>query len=115
MKTTTVRLFKAPDTNAGKWSLWLIVAMPLFFLLGSLFMNTLYPSIPSGDSILQDIALRPSLSIFMFSGMAAGVLAFFSGLLAILRQKERSIFVFASTLIGSLMLLFLIGEVVFPH
>lgn len=115
MKTTTIRFFKAPDTHTGRWSLWLIIAMPLFFLLGSLFTNTLYASTPSGDSILLDIALRPALSLFMLSGMAAGVLAFFSGLLAIIRDKERSIFVFASTLIGSLMVLFLIGEIVFPH
>jgi len=115
MKTITVRLFRMPESNAGRWSLWLVVAMPVFFLLGSLFMNTLYASVPSGDSILMDIALRPSLSLFMLSGMAAGVLAFFSGLLAIIREKERSIFVFASTLVGSLMLLFLVGEIVFPH
>lgn len=115
MKTITVRLFTSPESNAGKWSLWLIVAMPLFFLLGSLFMNTLYASIPSGDSILLDIAMRPALSLFMLSGMGAGVLAFFSGLLAIIREKERSIFVIASTLVGSLMVLFLIGEIVFPH
>lgn len=115
MKTITVGLFKAPISNAGKWSLWLIVAMPLFFLLGSLFLNTLYASVSSGDSILKDIALRPALALFMLSGIGAGVLAFFIGLLAIIREKERSIYVFASTLVGSLMVLFVIGEIVFPH
>ena len=115
MKTTKVRLFKAPDTNIGRWSLWLIVAMPLFFLLGSSLASTLYASVPSGDTILLDLASRSALALSMLVGMAAGVLAFFSGLLAIIRKKERSILVFASTLIGSLMLLFLIGEILFPH
>jgi hypothetical protein len=34
---------------------------------------------------------------------------------AIVRQKERTLLVYAATLIGMLFTLFLIGEILFPH
>jgi hypothetical protein len=51
----------------------------------------------------------------MLSGMAAGVSAFFSGILAIIRQKDDAILVYNSTIIGAVLLIFLIAEVLFPH
>jgi hypothetical protein len=104
-----------PRTGLGKWSFGLMVAMPVLFLLGSFLANLLYPSVPAGGTIWADIAARPALALTMLAGMAAGILAFVAGLIAIIRQKEKSLLVYLSTLIGALLLLFLAGETVLPQ
>lgn len=93
----------------------LIIAMPILFAIGSSFRDTLYESVSSGDTILEDISKRPALSLTMLLGMAAGVCAFAVGLFAILKKKERAILVYASTVLGALLILFLFGEIVFSH
>ena len=104
-----------PKTNLGKWSFWLIVAMPILILIGSSLTNSLYESVPSGDTILEDIANRPVLALSMLAGLASGVGAFITGLVAILKQKERAILVYAASVIGAGTLIFLIVEFSFPH
>jgi hypothetical protein len=104
-----------PITTLGKWSVGLIVAMPLLFLIASSFTNSLYNSIPAGDTILADIAARPALAFTMLAGMVAGISAFITGLLAITRQKEYALLVYVSSLIGALLVIFLAGEILFPQ
>lgn len=104
-----------PKTKQGWWSLGLIMAMPVLVFIGSTFTNTLYPSVPAGDSILEDIAARPALAITSLAGIAAGILAFIVGLMAILRQKERGLLVFLATLIGALLLFALAAQGLFPQ
>ena len=109
------RWYLLPKTQLGKWSLGLIIAMPLLFIIGSLFTKSLYPSVPAGDTILADIAVRPALALTVLAGMLAGVLALVTGIWAITRQKERAVLVYISSLIGALLILFLIAEILFPH
>ena len=104
-----------PKTKLGKWSLGLIAAMPTLLFIGTSFTNTLYKSVPAGSTILEDIARRPALALTMLVGMVAGISAFIVGLTAIIRQKERALLVYVATSIGMLLILFLIGEVLFPH
>ena len=104
-----------PKTTMGKWSVGLIVAMPLLFVIGSSFTNSLYKSVPAGETILADIAVRPALALTMLAGMVAGISAFIVGLLTIAWQKENALLVYVSTVIGALLMLFLAGEIVFPH
>jgi hypothetical protein len=104
-----------PKSTSGKWSVGLVIAMPLLFITGSFFTNSLYKSVPAGETILADITSRPALALTMLAGMAAGVSAFIIGLLAIIRQKDKAILVYVSTAIGALLLLFLAGEIMFPH
>jgi hypothetical protein len=99
----------------AKWSVGLIVAMPMFFVIGPSFRRSLYESVPAGGTILADIAARPALALTMLAGMAAGISAFIVGLLAIVRQKENALLVYLSTVIGALLIVFLAGEIVFPH
>jgi len=89
--------------------------MPVLFFFGSSFTNSLYKSIPAGSSIIEDIVGRPALALTMLAGMVAGIFAFITGLIAIIRQKERALLVYISTLIGMLLILFLISEVLSPH
>ena len=104
-----------PKTTVGKWSVGLIVAMPLLFIIGTSFTNSLYKSVPAGETIPADIAARPALALTMLAGMLAGISAFITGLLAIIRQKEKALLVYVATVIGALLILFLIGEILFPH
>jgi hypothetical protein len=104
-----------PKTSMGRWSVGLIIAMLVLFLFGSSSTNWLYGSVPAGRTIPADIVARPVLALSMLAGMVAGVSAFIVGLLAIIRQKERGLLVYASTLVGLLLLIFLSGEIVSPH
>jgi hypothetical protein len=104
-----------PITILGKWSIGLIIAMPILFIIGTSFTNSLYKSVLSGDTLLADIAARPALALTMLAGMVSGILALITGLLAIIRQKENAILVYISSSIGALLVLFLAGEILFPH
>ena len=103
-----------PMTALGKWSVGLIVAMPILFVVGASFTDSLYPAAPAGNSILEDIVARPALALTMLAGMTAGILAFITGLVAIIK-KERAILVYIACIIGTLLLVFLAGEFISPH
>jgi len=104
-----------PKTNLGKWSVGLILGMFVLIFVGSSLTNSLYESIPAGDTIYADIISRPALAISMLVGFGAGISAFVTGLISIIKQKERALFVFGSTLIGAALTLYLICEFLFPH
>lgn len=104
-----------PRTTLGMWTVGLIAAMPILFVIGSSFSSTLYESVPAGQTILADVAARPFLALTMLAGMAAGITGFIVGLLAIVKQKESSLLVYVSTVIGAFLTLFLVGELAFPH
>ena len=104
-----------PRTTLGRWTVAFAAAMPILFVIGSSFTGSLYESVPAGQTILADIAARPALALTMLAGMGAGISAFIVGLLAIIRHKDNALLVYASTIIGALLILFLVGEVAFPH
>jgi hypothetical protein len=89
--------------------------MLILFIIGASFTDSLYKLVPAGGTILADIAARPALALTMLAGMVAGIAAFITGLLAIIRQKESALLVYTSTVIGALLVLFLAGEIIFPH
>ena len=104
-----------PKTKNGIWSLILVIVMPILLLVGPSFTNTLYAGVSSGDTLFQDIAARPVLALTMLAGFGCGAAAFITGLIALLKEKERTALVFVSTLIGALVILYLIAEIAFPH
>ena len=104
-----------PKTKLGKWSIGLITATPILLFTGASFTNSLYKSVSAGSTILEDIAKRPMLALTMLLGMVTGISAFIVGLIAIIREKERALPVYVATSLGMLFMLFLIGEVLFPH
>ena len=104
-----------PYTSLGKWSIWLIIAMPILFFIGSSFSNSIYQTIPAGNTIFADIAARPALALTMLAGMVAGVAAFITGLIAITKKKEKALLVYIATVIGALLIVFLGGEFISPH
>lgn len=104
-----------PKTILGRWSLGLIVAMPILFFVGASLTNSMYASVPAGNSILEDISGRPALAFTMLTGTISGVSAFITGLIGVWKLGERSFLVYISTVFGALLLLFLLGEFTSPH
>lgn len=104
-----------PATVIGQWSVGLIVTMPILFIIGTSFANSIYQDVPAAGTILADIAARPALALTMLAGMAAGILAFVMGVVAIIWKRDRAVLVFLATAIGALLLVFLAGEFAFPH
>lgn len=90
----------------GNISIFLIILIPILFTIANFLLNRFYTDIPSGDSIIEDISLRPGVSIPMLLGIFSGVLSFITGLMAIIKNKGVFILVYISTLIGGLMTLF---------
>ena len=99
-----------PVSEAGRWSLGLAILMPILFVIGTSFVKLFYPSVPAGGTILKDIVARPALAIAMLAGMASGTSAFITGIVAITRKNERALLVYAATIAGLFLILFLTGE-----
>jgi hypothetical protein len=109
-----MRLVFVPKTKLGKWSVGLILAIPVFFYIGMSFVD-FYEGIPSGRTIPQDIIARPLIALPMSAGFVSGITAFLTGIAAIIRKRELSAFVFFSTFAGFLMVLWCAAEIMFPH
>lgn len=107
-----MRLF--PKTKIGFLSVGLIAAMFLFFYLGT-YLVSVYESVSAGETILRDIYRRPGVAISMLFGFAAGIAACVVGLSGIVFYKERSLLVYISTVIGTLLVFFLVGEFLFSR
>jgi len=101
-------------TILGKWSIVLIVAMPIFFYIGVSFVG-FYESVPAGKTILHDIFARPGIALSMLTGFISGIAAFFTGIMGIIKKKDYSILVFLSSAMGFFILLWCFAEVLFPH
>ncbi|RMG81098.1 MAG: hypothetical protein D6707_05355 [Bacteroidetes bacterium] len=106
-------IFK-PKSNLGKWSVGLIIIMPVLFFIGKSFVG-FYKPFSVGKTIPYDIILRPGVALSMLGGLISGIVSFLYGILGIVRKKDYSILVFISTLIGFLVLLFILAEIIFPH
>jgi hypothetical protein len=89
--------------------------MPILFMIGTSLAGSLYDSVTAGRTILADISARPILALTMLAGMAAGIAAFITGLLPIVKKNEKALLVYLSTLIGGLLIIYLIAELAFPH
>ena len=103
-----------PKTYLGKWSLGLIIAMPILFVLGLSLPDILYESTPASNTFLDDIVNRPLLALSMLAGVGAGISALITGLVAVLKRKERALLVYGSTLVGGVVTLFVIAMFLFP-
>jgi len=104
-----------PKTNYGKWSVGLIFAMFVLFVIISFLANTLNESAPTGDTIFAYSISRSALEISMPLAFSAGIAAFVNGLISIFNQKERGVLVYASTIIGAAFTFFYIIELLFPN
>lgn len=109
-----MRLSFIPKTILGRWSVGLIIAMPIFFYIGMSFVS-FYESVSAGKTIPQDIVVRPGVALSMLAGFISGIAAFLTGIVGIIRKKDYSVFILLSTVIGFLVLLWCLAEILFSH
>ena len=103
-----MRVIYKPNTALGKWSVILIVVSFIFFIL-------LFSFIASGQRGGDTFFSRPALAVPMLLAGISAACAFFTGITCIIRNRERAIFVYISTVIGFFILLFGLAEIIFPH
>jgi hypothetical protein len=104
-----VKITFLPATTLGKWAIRLTILLVLFFLLATAIVVLGHQT--GGETVTAN----NNIAIPMLLAMVSGVSAFFTGVLAILKNKERSVLVFISTIIGLSVLIFLLGEFLVPH
>jgi hypothetical protein len=105
-KVVKVRIIILPKSHLGWWSVGLAI-------LSLIFMSPIF-----GVLRLMSVARQISISPGQIKGIAfaiLGIAAFVTGLIGIIRNKERSILVFLAMLMGLCALIFVLGEVLFPH
>ena len=114
VELNNMRLNFIPETFLGKYSVVLIIAMPIFFYIGMSFVD-FYEFVPAGKTIPHDVIVRPGVALPMLAGFVCGIAAFFTGIMGIIKKKDYSILVFLSSAMGFLVLLWCLAEVLFPH
>jgi len=97
-----------PKTTLGKWSVALTVAFIVLFMSFQLLVAS---GQRGGATFFSNLAL----SVPMLVAGISGVSAFFTGIISIVKRKERSVLVFMATVIGLFVLIFSLGEIIFPH
>jgi hypothetical protein len=99
-----------PASTAGKIALLAILVFIIIFVLSQTvrFIPSEPPNNPSFFS-------SPVHAVLLILAWATGSFAFFSGLFAVIKQRERAIPVFVAALLGLFVFLFGVGEVLFPH
>ncbi|MBU2598065.1 MAG: hypothetical protein KKC53_02635 [Actinobacteria bacterium] len=95
-----------PKTKAGKWSVGLIIAFLLLFATSQLLPAAFGQRGPVLDLVFVVAVITAGIS---------GVAAFFTGLISIIKSKERSFLVFIATAIGLFVLIFVLGEFLVTH
>ena len=103
-----MRVNYKPRTFLGNWSVRLFVFSLLFFIL---FYALVASGQRGGDTFFSNLVL----AIPMLIAAILAVSSFFTGIIGIIRNKERAIFVYISTVIGFFVLLFGLAEIIFPH
>jgi hypothetical protein len=103
-----MKIIALPKTRLGKCSLWLIVTLVILFIS---FQLLVVSGQRGGETFTDNLIL----SIPILLAGISGILGFVTGLVGIIKSKERSILVIFSTIIGFFALIFIIGELAFPH
>ncbi len=97
-----------PATRPGKLSVDFLAA---FVVLLALFYMMVAGGQRGGDSFWDNLWLTVPILL----AAVAAIASFFTGVWGIIRSRERSVAVFLSTGVGLLVLLFIVGEIAFPH
>lgn len=100
------RIFSRPSTPLGRWSFALAIIFVVLFLINSFVFMPSQIEIPWRQVILPFYGIA-----MLLCGLAAGIV----GLVAVLRQHERSWIVWLTFLPGLLVLFLLLGEFLVPH
>ncbi len=98
-----MRISIQPKSLLGRWSIGMGAAFILLQVLSSIL---------TGLGGMGSGPIGPMIGVaFGVSGIAALI----TGLISVIKSKERSILVFIAILVGLFCLLFFLGEFLFPH
>ena len=97
-----------PKTTFGKWSVALII---VFIVLIALVQLLIALGQRGGETFFSALILTVPILIAGISG----VFAFVTGLIGIIKSRERSILVYLAVAIGLPVLLWGLAEIMFPH
>lgn len=97
-----------PQTELGKRSAWLLVALAVF--MGVFRINVLLGH-RGGDTFFSN----PSLAIPILLAGISGIAAFITGLISIVRKKERSIAVYLAVAVGLIVLIVALAQIISSH
>ncbi|MFC1872692.1 hypothetical protein ACFLYV_03140 [Chloroflexota bacterium] len=103
-----MKVYFIPKTTLGKWSVALIVGF-LVLIISFQFLVALGQR--GGETFFSALLLTVPIII---AGIF-GVSAFGIGLVGVIKSRERSIIVYLAVTIGLFVLLFGLGEIIFPH
>lgn len=99
-------ILSLPSTRLGWWAFGLEAAFIIMSVLNSTVMEGVPETAPYRTTLL------PFYGILMLaSGLAAGILA----VIALLKKAEKSWLAWTALLPGIFVLIFLLGEFLFPH
>ena len=93
-----------PKSSLGRWSVGLAAA---FILLYVLYLV----QVASGGGLLPS----PIASVAAVATSISCIAAFVTGLISIIKSKERSILVFLAVAVGLFVLIIPLGEILYPH
>ena len=103
-----MRVHFKPKTRLGKRSAWLLVTLAV--LMGVFRINVLLGQ-RGGDTFFSN----PSLAIPILLAGISGIAAFITGLMSIIREKERSISVYLAVAVGFIVLIVALAQIISPH
>jgi cytochrome bd-type quinol oxidase subunit 2 len=103
-----MRVHFKPTTNLGKWSAWLIVAF-------AILLGVFYILVASGQRGGDTFFSNPILTVPMLLAATSAIAAFVIGLISVVKRKERSVAVVLAIVVGLFVIIFVLGEVIFPH
>ena len=111
-----MRISILPRSPLGRWSVGLAVAFILFFALFQILVASgLRGPIMFGGRPVPFPVPFINWSLPLYAAGISGMAALVTGLIGIIKSKERSILTFLATVVGLLVPLFLLGEVLIPH
>ena len=101
-----------PKTTLGKWSVALIVAFIVVIVAHQVAFQLLVASgWRGGETFFSTLVATVPVILAGISGVSA----FVTGLIGIIKSRERSVTVYLAALIGLFVQLFWLGEIIFPH
>jgi hypothetical protein len=103
-----MRVDIVPKTLSGKWSVGLVGA---FFLFIFIFAMLVVSGQRGGETFFSNL----SLTVPMLIAAASGIAALVTGIVGVLKSRERAVLVYFAIFVGLIVLLWGLAEVISPH
>lgn len=103
-----MRINIIPRSTYGKWTIYFIL---FFFFFLSLFYLLVEMGERGGETFFSNL----KLTIPFLGAAISGIASLIMGLLSIFRERDHCITVYISIVIGLFVLIFVLGEIIYPH